>query len=107
MVSDPADYTWSSYRAHALGKKAIMWKPHPEYLALGNTSASRLLAYRRLINHGLGQKLISEIRDAAKSGLVLGNENFRKEVELQTGKRQHLLKRGPKNKPRPKEEFLL
>ena len=35
IVIDPADYTWSSYRAHAFGRKAKMWRPHPEYAALG------------------------------------------------------------------------
>ena len=30
MVGDPADYTWSSYRAHAFGRTAKMWQPHPE-----------------------------------------------------------------------------
>ena len=98
MVTDPADYLWSSYRAHALGVKVKMWTPHPEYLALGPTSASRLLAYRKLVGEELGNELISEIRNAANTGLVLGNERFRREVEQLTGQRQHQLKRGPKPK---------
>jgi hypothetical protein len=46
--------------------------------------------------------------NAANTGLVLGNEKFRKEVEQLTGQRQHHLKRGPKPKtiPHPKTEFL-
>ena len=109
VVDDPADYTWSSYQAHALGVKVKMWKPHPEYLALGTTQASRLLAYRKLVGEGLRSKLISEIRNAANTGLILGNERFRQEIEQLTGQRFHHLKRGPKPKPapRPKEEFLL
>ena len=98
MVNDPADYIWSSYRAHALGVKAKMWTPHPEYLALGPTSASRLLAYRKLVGEELGSELISEIRKAANTGLVLGNDRFRRKVEQLTGQRQHQLKRGPKPK---------
>ena len=109
MVSDPADYIWSSYRPHALGCRVKMWKPHPEYLALGNTRTSRLMAYQRLISQELESDLITEIRNAANTGLVLGNERFRKEVEQLTGQRQHHLKRGPKpkTKPLPKQEFLL
>ena len=98
MVNDPADYIWSSYRAHALGVKVKMWTPHSEYLALGPTSASRLLAYRKLVGEELGSELISEIRKAANTGLVLGNDRFRREVEQLTGQRQHQLKRGPKPK---------
>ena len=48
MVDDPADYLWSSYRAHALGIRPKMWKPHAQYLALGATRASRMKAYRQL-----------------------------------------------------------
>ena len=29
MVKDPAEYAWSSYRAHALGAQVKMWEPHP------------------------------------------------------------------------------
>ena len=84
MVNDPADYIWSSYRAHALGVKVKMWTPHSEYLALGPTSASRLLAYRKLVGEELGSELISEIRKAANTGLVLGNDCFKREVEQLT-----------------------
>lgn len=47
MVRDPADYTWSSYRAHAFGKAVSLWQPHEEYLALGKTPAERRAAYRQ------------------------------------------------------------
>ena len=109
MVDDPADYIWSSYRAHAMGCQVKMWQPHPEYLALGDTCASRMVAYRRLVGQELEIELITEIRNAANTGLVLGNEKFRKEVEQLTGQRQHHLKRGPKpkTKPQPRTEFLL
>ena len=45
MVDDPAEYMWSSYRAHAFGVKVRMWSPHDEYRALGSTEFSRLTAY--------------------------------------------------------------
>ena len=41
MVTDPADYAWSSYHAHALGCAVKMWTPHAEYLALGRNQKSR------------------------------------------------------------------
>lgn len=98
MVMDPANFPWSSYRAHAFGINVKMWTPHPEYLVLGSTQASRMAAYRRLFDEQLEKDTISEIRRAANTGLVLGNERFRTEVERLTGQRQHHLKRGPKPK---------
>ena len=100
MVIDPADYLWSSHRAHALGINVKMWTPHPEYRVLGSTKVSRMSAYRRLFEDELEKDTISEIRKAANTGLVWGNERFRAEVERLTGQRQHHLKRGPKPKPR-------
>jgi len=98
MVADPADYTWSSYRAHALGYDIAMWNPHSEYLALGATRASRTAAYREMFRQELDGELITDIRIAANAGLALGSERFRKELEQLTGQRQHHLKRGPKPK---------
>jgi len=98
IVSDPADYAWSSHRAHALGFNVKMWTPHPEYLSLGKTEFSRLKAYRQLFAQELGSDLISEIRNAVSAGLVLGSDKFRRQVEQLTGQRQSHLRRGPKPK---------
>lgn len=109
MVRDPADYSWSSYRAHAFGRPARMWQPHPEYVALGIDNATRYSAYRRLFAQELVDDVVTDIRDALNTGLVLGNERFRREVEELTGQRQYHLKRGPKPKKKthPENEFLL
>ena len=109
MVTDPADYAWSSYRAHALGCAVKMWTPHTEYLALGCNQKSRSRAYRALFRTALAQERISEIRHAANIGLALGTDKYKKEVEQLTGQCQQLRKRGPKPKlkPHPNEEFLL
>ena len=98
MVSDPADYSWSSYRAHAFGQAARMWDPHQEYLALGSNNVFRTQAYRKLFRTELDTELIDDIRNAINTGVVLGNDRFRKEVEQLTGQRMHHLKRGPKPK---------
>jgi putative transposase len=95
MVCDPAEYSWSSYRSHALGQAAKMWVPHEEYLALGSTKPTRLLAYRNLFMEAIDGDLITDIRTALNTGLVLGNDRFRDKVEQLTGRRHHHLKRGP------------
>ena len=96
MVTDPAQYSWSSYRTHAFGSTARMWTPHSEYLSLGSADPSRHSAYRALFAEEIDRKTITHIRHAMNTGLVLGNDKFRKEVEALTGQRQHFLKRGPK-----------
>jgi putative transposase len=98
MVKHPADYPWSSHRMHAFGVQAGMWRPHAEYLALGPNRASRIAAYRTLFVAELAAGVIAEIRHASKTGLALGNDQFRQEVAQLTGQRQHHLRRGPKRK---------
>jgi putative transposase len=109
MVGHPADYPWSSHRAHALGVNAKMWTPHPEYLALGATQSARGTAYRAMIDGSFKSEEIAEIRHAARTGLALGSDRFRREIELLTGQRQHHLKRGPKPQSgsKPDQQFLL
>jgi putative transposase len=96
LVQDPADYVWSSYRANAFGQSVQMWSPHKEYLALGNTRRQRLKAYQRLFLSEMGSELIINIHNALNTGLVLGTDRFRAEVEQLTGQPQKHLKRGPK-----------
>lgn len=96
MVSDPADYTWSSYRAHAFGQKPGMWHPHAEYLGLGETPAMRMSVYRRSFQEELSATVMADIRGTINSGLALGNDHFRAEVEAITGQLQSRRRRGPK-----------
>jgi len=95
MVTDPADYSWSSYRAHGFATRPAMWKPHDEYLALGLTRKSRQFAYRELVAQQLPCDVVTDIRQALNTGLVLGNDCFREQVQKLTGVRQQHLKRGP------------
>jgi len=71
-----------------------MWRPHPEYLALGTSRQSRMSAYRQLFAQQVSTQFITGIREALHTGLVLGNDRFKQEVKKLTGQRQHHLKRG-------------
>lgn len=88
MVGDPADYPWSSYRAHAFGKPVRLWQPHAEYLALGTTPARRRAAYRRFCGEAPATAMLDEIRAALNADLALGDEQFKAEVERLTGRPQ-------------------
>jgi hypothetical protein len=52
---------------------------------------------------------LTQIRDSTNMGLALGGDRFKYEIEQQTGRRVHSLKRGPKPKIKGKvsDVFLL
>ena len=80
IVGDPGDYLWSSYSAHGLNTQTQLWAPHAVYLSLGENAMARQKAYRGLINELLEQEVMVKIRHCVNTGLVLGSENFRKQV---------------------------
>jgi putative transposase len=96
MVTDPANYSWSSYRAHAFGKRIKVWTEHQQYEALDDTIEGRQSAYRDLLATQLDTETVNEIRHALNTGFVLGNEKFRAEVERLSGVKQSYRTRGPK-----------
>jgi putative transposase len=81
LVKDPGDYRWSSYRCHAFGNKVRLWSPHSQYAALGTTPARRQASYREFAGDALTVEAIAKIRHCANTGLGLGTEAFRKQVE--------------------------
>lgn len=85
IVSDPGDYRWSSYSAHAFDNQVRMWSPHPLYRSLGQNANARTKRYRELIGESLGEDVIVKIRHCANKGLILGTEKFRKQFEILTG----------------------
>lgn len=106
MVNDPAEYVWSSYRTHCFGETVDMWSPHSQYTRLDSDPMERQRCYRELFNLVLEETVIAEIRHAVNTGFVLGTEKFKRQVEQLTGKRQQLLKRGPKKKRKNKTSDL-
>lgn len=100
MVTDPADYSWSSYQCHALGKEVRMSTPHNEYMSLGKAGSERQCAYRKLFQAHIDNDLIKDIRLAVNKGLALGNERFKDEIENLCGRRVRPAKMG-----RPKLYF--
>jgi putative transposase len=71
LVSNPADYEWSSYRINAKGMRSEIITPHAEYLRLGQTDAERRTAYEELVAEGLPDADLAQIRFAVRSGQVL------------------------------------
>ena len=94
LVSNPAEYSWSSYQINASSKPSALCKPHAEYLKLGKTRAECAENYKLKCEISLDEKRIEEIRKSINKGLTFGDEEFKIEVEKLTGRRQRALKSG-------------
>ena len=81
MVDRPEEYPWSSYQCNGLGKVSKLCSPHPEYCKLGSTKYEREKAYRRLFDVYVGPNMLKNIRDSVNSGLALGSDRFKAEIE--------------------------
>ncbi len=87
MVSEPSEYSWSSYGCNALGVESGLQTPHELYLALGKTKQEILENYRELFKAHVGVELLKDIRESVNKGLALGNERFVLQIEALTEKR--------------------
>ena len=95
MVTEPGEYRWSSYQVNAWGKVSNLCTPHPEYLALSVVPLARHKNYRALFVHHVDDtELLEEIRKNTNKGLAVGNDRFKEEIEMLTGRRVIAKKRG-------------
>ncbi len=100
MVTNPADYVWSSYQCNALGKRSEMCCPHSEYQKLGKTVRERQKAYRSLFKVALAEDVIMELREATRKSLAAGSEQVKKEIAENYQRRLKPGKVGRPKKPR-------
>lgn len=87
MVEHPAEYPWSSYRAHAQGEAHPLLTPHPLYQALGPEANSRQFAYRERFRYELEPGLADQVRQATNGNFALGCERFADEITKALGQR--------------------
>ena len=87
MVTHPAEYRWSSYRANAQGEQDALVHPHLLYTALGRDAAARQATYRELFRYELEPGLVDEIRRATNGNFALGCTRFASEVGEMIGRR--------------------
>lgn len=69
---------------HGFGMEAKMWTPHQDYTSLGDSSSARQRAYRGLMSDLLDIDVVAKIRHCTNTGLILGTENFGKQVAVLT-----------------------
>ena len=93
MVSNPADYPWSSHPCNGQGESDPVVTPHPIYHSLGRDPAARLNAYRGLFESLVDEDTLRRLRHSTNSGWVLGDDPFLGDVE-------QALQRRPRPSPR-------
>jgi putative transposase len=101
MVTHPADYPWSSYRANALGEVNKVVTTAAMYEALGIDRFVRVKAYRGIFRHHLDPGVVDEIQTATQGNYALGSDRFKQQVEAALGRRAV---RGVAGRPRKKNE---
>jgi putative transposase len=94
MVQDPGEYCWSSYQVNGLGKESSLCTPHPEYMSLGRTTTERQKNYLSFFARHVDVELLKEIRTNTQRGMAIGNNQFKEELEVLTGRRLKSKKRG-------------
>ena len=85
MADHPASYPWSSYGSNALGKRINVLTPHECYLALGGSAEERRAAYQALFEQQIPDLALRAIRETVNKSWALGDKNFIKRIEKQTG----------------------
>lgn len=101
MVSDPADYPWSSH-AHYIGRRVDrLVTPHPLYWALGNTPFARDAAYAELVHAGLSMGQQQALTDSALRGWALGEPDYVAELQQRTSRRVAKGQAGRPKNPSP------
>ncbi len=94
MVSAPADYLWSSYRAKVGLANSACLDLDPCYTGLADTTLGRVRAYEQWVKAAIPDEEWSLIRKAVQTGSVTGNERFAREIEQRTGLRAAARGRG-------------
>jgi putative transposase len=62
LVRHPADYRWSSYRAHALGAADPLLTEHPVYRELGTSERDRCRCWQAFCAEGIADTELEELR---------------------------------------------
>jgi putative transposase len=101
MVKRPEEYRWSSYGANAWGD--LCWLTlHNEYLMLRRDEKERTYAYRATLRHQSSEEDLHLIRKAAHYCQLVGDDQFRAQIEEKYGVVLGQMRRGrPRNTESP------
>ena len=78
IAADPKDYTWSSYRVYAYGKRDMLVDEHPVYLQLSEDEVERKRKYREFVR-GMNKEK-EAMKGEMDKRIVYGSESFVQEM---------------------------
>lgn len=94
MVSEPAEFPWSSHR-HLIGQRSDkLVTPHALFWSLGNTPFAREAAYAQMVRAGISPRAQADLTRAALTGWALGSAAFVSSMESSTRRRLSPAKSG-------------
>jgi len=100
MVEHPGDYPWSSFACNAMGESDDVVVPHELYLRLGKDRSAMREAYVELFERELGEKTLSEIRQATNRSWLLGSDQFCESIKPLINRQMQPKARGGKHMPK-------
>ncbi|QEH37736.1 Transposase IS200 like protein [Aquisphaera giovannonii] len=101
MVSDPADYPWSSFLQHGLGRPDGLLSPFPEWDDLGATESARRKRWAAKVRAAQKQDELDAIRASLRSGRPYGDAAWGERMAARLGIDPHPRPRGRPPKAMP------
>ena len=99
MVNDPADYRWSSYPCHGLGRDDPLLSPFPEWEELGRTEAERRRRWRTKVCAVQSDAELMSVRGSLRSGRPFGATDWSEQMA-----RRLNIELVPRPRGRPRKE---
>jgi len=81
LVTDPAEYLWSSYKHHLCERHDPLIEDHEVFQLLGASLRDRANRYRELCSQLIDPVELGEIRNCTNRGYTLGNSGFSRQIE--------------------------
>lgn len=94
IVTDPAQYPWSSFRSNAQGSPSDLLVPHGLYERLGTTREERQQRYSKFFDEDLSADVLEELRHATNHSWAFGSEDFLNRISPMANRRPESRGRG-------------
>lgn len=96
LVTDPADWPWSSHRLHAFGAPDRVVSVHDYYADLAVFAKRRQSRYRQWFRNSLTEDELNDIRETTRQELVFGDDAFKQQIETRLSRPVRPAPRGRK-----------
>jgi putative transposase len=94
MTRTAETFLWSSARHHLGLHRDPFVDPHPTFVALAAEPAARHVAWRAILDHGIGRIELERIREHFRQERVYGPGDFQEQISVLTGRSVKVTSRG-------------